>query len=67
MSIAFKILGGIVTIMATFAFSHSLLFNQDFRSFYWALVGQDILYAGVGAVATFAIVIGAGSLLWHKE
>lgn len=66
MSIEIKILAGIVTIMGTILFSYSLFFNDDFRGFYWNLVGQDIRYAGVGVIATFATIIAAGSLLWHK-
>jgi hypothetical protein len=67
MGTGFKILGAIVSVVGSIAFSYSLLFNQDFRILYWDLVGRNIIYAAIGAVAAFGTLIAAGNLMWHKE
>jgi len=67
MAFGLKILAAMVAAMGTISFPYLLFFNQNFRIFYWNLVGQNAQYASVGAIATFAFIIALASLLWQRQ
>ena len=58
---AFVVVGSTITLYSLFTS------NEDFRVFYWMLVGQDITYASLGAVTMLASIIAAGRILWNRN
>jgi len=67
MTAASKFLAAIVVIGSITALSVLFLDNESFRVFYWKLVGQDILYASLGAITMFASIIAVANLLWTRD
>jgi hypothetical protein len=58
---AIIVIGSIIAVL--FLFSE----NESFRVFYWKLVGQDVMFASIGAITVFASIIAVGSLLWNRN
>lgn len=67
MAIGLKILAAFIAIAGSISFPSLLFMNQGFRTFYWNLAGQNVMYASVGAIAAFAFIIALASMLWNKE
>ena len=67
MAFVLKILAALVVVIGTLTFPSLIFVSQSFRAFYWNLMGQNIQYAAVGAIATFAFIIALASLIWNKE
>jgi hypothetical protein len=67
MGLASKILASLIAIGGSISFLALLFMNHGFRTLYWNLVGQNSMYASIGAIAVFAFIIALASLLWHKQ
>jgi len=67
MALGLKILAAVIGVMGTISFPYLILVNQSIRTSYWNLVGQNIIYASIGAIATFAFIIALSNLLWNKK
>jgi hypothetical protein len=66
MGIGSKILASIAVLSGTLVFFALLFFDSSFRSFFWHLAGQNILFASVGVVGVSAGVIAIGHWLWNR-
>ena len=67
MTVASKFLAAIVVMGSITALSVLFLEDESLRVFYWKLVGQDILYASLGAITMFASIIAVANLLWTRD
>jgi hypothetical protein len=61
-----KFLAAFIGLGGAIAFPYLIFMSQGFRTFYWDLVGQNIMYASIGAIATFSFIIALASFLWNK-
>jgi hypothetical protein len=62
-----KFIASITVIGSIIALSFLFVENESFRVFYWKLVGQNVMYASLGAITMFASIIAVGSLLWNRN
>lgn len=66
MALGFKLLAALIAVTGTIAFPYLLFLNSSFKALYWNLIGQDIIYASIGVIVTYAFIIALASLLWNK-
>lgn len=67
MTAASKFLAAIVVMGSIIVLSFLFLEDESFRVYYWKLVGQDVMYASLGAITMFASIIAVGSMLWTRN
>ena len=67
MGLLSRILAALVALIGTSLFIALLVLNTGFRTSFWNLTGQNILYTGVGLIAVFASIIALSNWLWNSE
>jgi len=67
MSAGSKILAALIVLIGTISFLALLSMNNGFRGFFWQVMSKNILYASVGAITIFAVIIAIGSWLWKRD
>jgi hypothetical protein len=66
MGLGSKFLATLVILAGTAVFTAFIFLNPPFQSFFWALVGRNILYASIGIITVYASVIALASWLWNR-
>ena len=66
MGLGSKILATVVILVGTAVFTALLFLSPTFRSVFWLLVRQNIMYASIGVIMIYASVIAFASWLWNR-